>query len=201
MALAPKKDFQVIEIPPIRKERIVLRVVGDTELITHNWNQKAITEMEAKQGGKAREKKAPKVPEDEFQGAFYRLDDGTPACKAIAFKAAAVEAAMTVEGMTKAHVRRTFHVIGELLPIEGEAYMRRDMVRIGMGVADIRYRPGFKTWAVNVPIVYDASIITLEQLIHLFNKAGFSVGVHEWRSEKDGMYGLFHVETAMPAAA
>jgi len=71
--------------------------------------------------------------------------------------------------------------------------MREDTVRVGMGTADLRYRPEFKEWAVNLIIRLNTRSMTLEQLIHLFNQAGFSVGVGEWRPEKDGRNGMFHV--------
>lgn len=63
------------------------------------------------------------------------------------------------------------------------------------GTADIRYRPEFKHWRVKLPIKYNADKISLEQLVNLFNLAGFGVGVGEWRPEKDGQYGMFHVVT------
>jgi hypothetical protein len=31
--------------------------------------------------------------------------------------------------------------------------------------------------------------------VNLFNTAGFGVGIGEWRSEKDGQHGMFHVAT------
>lgn len=190
------KTTGTLVIPEMDERFAILHVVGTSELIIHKWSEKARKEMYDKQTGAAREKKGPKVPEEDYEGAMYRMPDGTPACKAIAFKAAAVDAAMVVEGMTKAHTRRLFHVLGELLPIEGEPYMREDMVRVGMGIADLRYRPGFPSWKVDVPISYDASVVTLNQIVHLFNKAGYSVGIHEWRPEKDGPYGRFKVDGA-----
>jgi hypothetical protein len=71
--------------------------------------------------------------------------------------------------------------------------MREDMVRVGMGTADIRYRPEFTEWSVKLPIKYNADAISLDQLVNLFTLAGFGVGVGEWRPERDGQYGMFHV--------
>jgi hypothetical protein len=31
--------------------------------------------------------------------------------------------------------------------------------------------------------------------VNLFNVAGFAVGVGEWRPERDGSNGMFHVQT------
>ena len=87
-----------------------------------------------------------------------------------------------------------FFVPGELVAIEGEPSMREDMVRVGMGTADLRYRPEFKSWSISLPIEYNADAITLEQIVNLVNLAGFGVGIGEWRPERDGQYGMFHAE-------
>lgn len=200
MASRPPTGVQTLEVPALELRTVHLRIVGDSELITHAWSEKARAQMRDKQMGKAQQKKEPKNPEEEYQAAFYRTADGTadgaPALPTIAFKAAAVNAATQVSGLTKTFLRGAFHVMGELVAIEGEPRMREDMVRIAMGTADIRYRPAFASWAVTLPLRYSTRSVTLEQIIHLFNQAGFSVGVGEWRPEKDGSYGMFHVESA-----
>lgn len=67
------------------------------------------------------------------------------------------------------------------------------MVRIAMGTADIRHRAEFPLWAVKVPVTTNSSIISLEQLVNLFNIAGFGVGVGEWRPERDRHNGTWIV--------
>ena len=81
------------------------------------------------------------------------------------------------------------------MPIEGKSNMREDMVRIGMGTADVRYRPEFKEWRVKLPIRYNEDAISLDQIVNLFNLGGFGVGIGEWRPEKRGVHGMFHVAT------
>ncbi len=184
-----------IEIPPIEIKTYVFRLVGDSPLIVHAWSAKAKQEMLDKQMGKARGKKAPKDPDADYEGCFYRLASGAPGFPTIAFKAAAVNAARQVEGLTMTFLRGAFHTIGELAEIEGTPHMREDMVRVGMGTADIRFRPEWAEWAINLSVRLNTRSLTLEQLTHLFNQAGFSVGVGEWRPEKDGRNGMFHVES------
>lgn len=184
----------VIQIPPIEIKTYVLRIVGDSPLVTHAWSEKAKKEMRDKQMGIPSGAKEPKNPERDYQEAFYRTEDGKPACRTIAFKSAAVDAATQVANLTKVFLRGAFHVVGELVEIEGVPQMREDMVRVGMGTADLRYRPEFLEWAVNLTVRVNSRALTLEQLLHLFNQAGFSSGVGEWRPQKDGQNGLFHVE-------
>lgn len=184
----------VMEIPQIEIKTYVLRIVGDSPLICHAWSKKAKQEMLDKQMGKARGKKEPKNPEQDYAEAFYRTEDGKPAFPTIAFKAAAVNASRQVEGLKMTFLRGAFHTVGELVEIEGTPRQREDMVRIAMGTADIRFRPEFPEWAVNLVVRLNVRSMTLEQLIHLFEQAGFSAGVGEWRPERDGLYGMFHVE-------
>ena len=186
------KNTNVIELPELRKVGVQIRLIGDSPLIVHRFGEKARKMMLDKQMGKAKSGKEAKNPEADYEESMYRTDDGRPGFPAIAFKAAAVNAANDA-GIQKTLARRAFHVAGEIIPIEGEPSMREDMVRIAMGTADIRHRAEFKRWAVTLDVTYNAGIISLEQLINLFQIAGFGVGVGEWRPERNGTYGTFHV--------
>jgi hypothetical protein len=185
---------EIVEMKKINIQLAQIDLVGDSPLIVHAWSAKAKKEMLDKQMKKAKGAKQSKDPNRDYEEAFYRMLDGTPGFPAIAFKASAVSAAgRFVDGMKMTEVRGSFHIPCDLVPIQGEPNMREDMVRVGMGTADIRYRPEFKTWRVSLPIRYNADAISLEQIINLFNHAGFGVGVGEWRPEKDGNNGMFHV--------
>jgi hypothetical protein len=75
--------------------------------------------------------------------------------------------------------------------------MREDMVRLsGIGnPADLRYRGEFVDWSCAISIKYNTNAVTAEQIVNLFNLGGFSVGVGEWRPEKDGRNGMFSIKT------
>ena len=76
--------------------------------------------------------------------------------------------------------------------------MREDMVRVGMGSADIRYRGEFRNWWAELNINFNANgQYSLEQIINIINAGGFACGVGEWRPEKDGQNGTFHVEAGI----
>jgi len=189
-------ENQVVELKKINIQHTVIELVGDTPLIIHAWSEKVKKGMLDKQMKKAKLAQAAKDPQRDYEEAFYRLENGKPGFPAVGFKASAVSASIRFcEGMKGTEVRGSFHIPVELVQIEGEPNMREDMVRIGMGTADIRYRPEFKVWRAKVPIRYNADAISLEQIVNLFNVAGFGVGIGEWRPEKDGSYGMFHVAT------
>lgn len=74
--------------------------------------------------------------------------------------------------------------------------MREDMVRVGMGTADIRYRAEFQNWWADITIQYNKNgAFGLADIVNVINAGGFCCGLGEWRPEKDGDYGRFHVAT------
>jgi len=73
--------------------------------------------------------------------------------------------------------------------------MREDCVRIGMGTADLRYRMQFNKWSADVIIRYNKNgLYSADQIVNMLNLGGFAVGIGEWRVERDGQFGAFHVE-------
>lgn len=208
----PTKQHSSIELPALRLNTVEILLVGDTPLIVHNWSKKAKEEMLGKQMKKAKTAKDAKDPEEDFKSSLYLMEDGRYGFPSVGFKAAAVTACTSVGGITKVAARQAFHVVGERALVEGawngikmsqdlveikggDPQIREDMVRIGMGTADIRYRGEFWPWSSLVTVRHNANVLSTEQIMNLFNTAGFGVGVGEWRSEKDGQYGLFHVAT------
>jgi hypothetical protein len=199
MATAVLEREAPVILPAMEIQVVNLRVHGLSELISHRWSDKAKQMMLDKQTKKASTGKKAKDPEDDYWESLYDFptgkrgrpggDYGFPS---IAFKAAAVRAG-TYSELKMTFLRGAFHVTGEYVKIEGDPVMREDMVRLQSGVADIRYRGGFPEWGATLPIKVNLRAIGLEQLLNLFRIAGFSVGVGEWRPEKDGSYGMFEV--------
>lgn len=189
-----------IELPQLNIKQLTLTLIGDSPLIVHRWSEKAKKEMLDKQMKKAKVAKAAKDPQADYEASLYRLDRGKYGFPVVGFKAAAVNACSHVDGITKVEARGAFHVSGEYAVIDGEPEPREDMVRIAMGTADIRYRAQFRDWKTTLHIRYNANVLSAEQIVNLFNTAGFASGVGEWRPQKNGSYGMFHVATQKEAA-
>jgi len=199
-AKAKTASEQEIKVPTLNIRKLTLTLVGDSPLIVHAWSKKAKQAMLDKQQKKASKGKEIRDPEKDFQESLYHMEGGY-GFPAVAFKAAAVTACSQIDGVKKVFARQTFHILGgDLIQIHGgEPVMREDMVRVGMGTADLRYRGEFKKWWATIDIEYNASAISRDQLVNIFNTAGFGVGVGEWRPEKDGRNGRFHVAGAEEA--
>ena len=77
--------------------------------------------------------------------------------------------------------------------------MRRDIVRLENGVADIRFRAFYPKWKAKVHVQYNKRAISQEQLLALIDAAGFGVGIGEWRpgapKSESGQFGCFCVKT------
>ena len=211
--MAKNNTTTEVIIPAINIQYASIHVVGDSPLIVHKWAEKAKKEILDKQMKKAKTKgHEAKDPVRDFIDSLYWLE-GEPEEKteegfakaiqngvkfgfpATAFKASAVAAGYRA-GVTKDKVsmNAAFHIDDEFVEINGIPEMREDMVRVGMGTADIRYRGEFKEWSATFHVKFNASAISLEQLINLFNLGGFACGLGEWRPEKGGRNGMFHVE-------
>lgn len=195
-----------VEIPELNIGYFTVKIIGDSPLIEHAWSDKAKQMMLDKQMKKASSGREAKDPFMDFCESLYWLD-GKPdnptmedvqnarfGFPTVAFKSAAVDAGYQSGILAKKTTARgTFHIVGEMAEIKGTPEMREDMVRIGMGTADIRYRGEFKKWSTTLTIRYNKNAISMEQIINLINVGGFACGVGEWRPGKDGSYGMFHV--------
>lgn len=184
-----------VQVAPERIDikRMTLRIRGDSALITHAWSAKAKQMMLDKQMMKGKQAKEAKDPIQDYEESIYRLPDGAPGFPSIGIKASAIRGAKSL-GMVMADMKAAFHIDGDLLPIVGEPRMREDMVRVGMGTADIRYRAEFLDWSIDLPISFNARFVSAEQIVAMLDAGGFGTGIGEWRPEKDGQYGRYHVE-------
>ena len=195
-----KKAETIISIPKPKFETFDVKIVGVTELICHKWSEKAIKEMLAKQQGK-KVPKTPKDPEADYLASLYEFahDDGEVwyGFPAVAFKNATVRAAQQFDiPMTTA--RQLFWVYGidnpDFVTLGGEPRMREDVVRLNGKTADLRYRGGFFPWSTTLRVKINAQVIAPETIFNLISQAGFSVGVGEWRPERNGQFGCFEVK-------
>jgi hypothetical protein len=183
----------VVEMKQMRLQRIEVPIIGTSPLIMHAWSRKAKEMMLAKQMKRATTGKVAKDPQMDFEESIYTDATNLPAFPTIAFKAAAVDAAVAMD-FKKTNLRLSFHIDGDMVPIVGsDPTPREDMVRVGMGTADIRYRAQFTTWATLLPVTVNLAMLSVEQLVNLFDAAGFGVGIGEWRPQRDGQFGRFRV--------
>lgn len=126
----------------------------------------------------------------------------------IAFKKSAVMAAYSAGLITNRKLMsRLFHVNAvnsthkgssqelAILNIEEPPELSEDVVKVGpQKAADLRYRPSFRKWSVELELtLIKTGMFTMEDIINAIDMSGFMNGVGEWRIEKDGEFGSYHV--------
>lgn len=218
MATTKSTATEVIEIRPIEWEEIKVRLVGDTPLIMHAWSEKAKRQMlEAQQRTtktKARELRDPvsdfinsmywlsEKPEDETEKGFVdAIEKGARFCFPVtAIKQAGNSAAYRM-GWVKNQMglRGSYFLVGnenQMVEVHSDVpIMREDMVTVGIGGTDLRYRGEFRNWYINLTIRFNKNgLYSKEQILNVINAGGSICGIGEWRPEKDGQYGMYHIE-------
>lgn len=213
----PIKASEVIEIRPIQIKKATIHIVGDSPLIVHAWSEKAKREMLEKQMKVTKTKaKTAKNPVEDFIRSMYWLttmpEEMTESAfnEAIqngarfgfpvtGFKQAAISAAYRMGwAKDKASLRGAFFIDcdeNQMVEIHSDPpIMREDMVKLLGTTADIRYRGEFRNWSADITVSFNENgQYTLEQIINIINAGGYVCGIGEWRPEKDGQYGMFHI--------
>lgn len=188
-------------------------LVGDTPLITHAWSEKAKREMLQKQVKAPKAGKDAKDPQADFVSSLYEMGDGTYGFPATGFKNCILSAAHKDKGIARTGVMAALWLAANMVRVRpalagaicdmplvriygSSPEMREDMVKIGAGlnkVANLAYRAQFTIWAVKIKGRFNAAGLNAEQLAFLISEAGMAYGVGEWRNEKRGMFGAFHL--------
>lgn len=193
-----------IAIPRLNIQHETLRVIGTSALLVHAWSEKVMKQIADAQGSarsnaKGR-KKDPRDPEQEFKDAQYRDSHGNHCVRALALKASMVESVRFIPGNQQGRefpmslAKGIMQVLGDLLPITAnEPIMRRDMARLSSGVSSPVYRPEYFPWGIEFTLMYNADLISLDGILSLFTLAGFHSGLCEWRPERGGNFGMFHI--------
>lgn len=200
-SMSKAKAAIAVNLQPIQRKTVSIRIHGDS-LIAHAWGPKAIKEMLTNQQRSKEEKKIAKQnrekkdPVADYEGARY-LHNGKDVFPSTAFKKAMVDAGFML-GIPRPVIRAAIFVVGEFIEIETKEkpIMREDPVRVGpfnKREADLRYRPEYIEWSATLRIQYREDMFTAEKVAALVQNAGFSIGVGEWRPQKEGQHGRFEM--------
>lgn len=201
--------------------RFSVWLVGDTPLITHAWSEKARREMLQKQVKATKPGKEARDPHADFVSSLYEMGENAYGFPAMGIKNCILSAAHKDKGIARSAVQSALWIDANmvrtrpalagstcdmpLIRIYGSApEMREDMVKIGSGLnktANLAYRAQFTNWAMKITGRYNPTVITAEALAFLIQEAGMSYGVGEWRNEKKGMFGAFHLADIEEEAA
>lgn len=198
-----------------------LWLVGDTPLITHAWSEKAKREMLQKQVKATKAGKDQRDPQADFVSSLYEMGQDKDGNDIYGFPATGVKncilsAAHKDKGIARTSVMSALWIDAAMTRVRpalagavcdmplvriygGAPEMREDMVKIGSGlnkIANLAYRGQFTVWAMNISGRFNASVITPDALAFLIQESGVASGLGEWRNERKGMFGAFHLASA-----
>lgn len=191
-------------------ERLVLKIVGNAPYVQNKFSQKAREQMRQTQeaGSVARKgkKREPKDFQQAYEQALHVSEEGWYGIPAASFRAAMISACRLV-GFKMTLAKLSVFVFADgldadegtpLVRIYGEPEVNESMVRVGMGVADVRWRPMWRKWHAIVRVSYDADQFSTDDVLNLMMRVGMQVGIGEGRPDSKssaGMgWGTFDVE-------
>ncbi len=190
-------------IPPIKFEKARITLVGDTPLLVNRFDEKSKREMEDKTQKRAKGKRDFGSPEEQMKRSLYPVfgKKGVYGIPAGGIRNCAVSASRFIDGLKGTIARGAFQIVddvGGLVPITGPApVIDERIVRVGnFGNKKpcVRYRGRFDKWELTFTVKYNAGVISAEQIANLYENAGFAIGLCEYRPEKNGNCGMFHVK-------
>lgn len=191
-------EKSVVSLKPIEVKTAMFTIEGLSPLIQHKWSEKALRMIREKKAGKKTKTREVCDPAVEAQDATYFTASGQYGVPVGALMKCIIGAAHKDIGVEKTLVRKSVFIKcddpNKVLVMDcDEPKVREDYVRVGGQSADLRYRPEFTDWAVTFEVTYEANSITLTDLANLIERAGFSIGLCEWRPEKGGEFGRFQL--------
>lgn len=193
------KKTTTIDVPELERERIEFTLVGETPLILESMSVKAKQELLMPTGRKTAAMKRTSLKHDpvqEFQDSVYRMEDGPTAIgfPAPAFKAAMVDAAKEIPGVTGEAIKRLVRVSGYRIPVYGVPQIFTTVVRM----ADIKKTPDVRTrailaeWACVLAVEFVRPNLTHTAIANIVSGAGQIIGVGGFRQGKGaGDFGLW----------
>jgi len=154
-------------------------------------------------------------PEEDFINSLYDMGDGSFGFPAMGIKNCILSNAHKDKGIARTAVIAGLWIDADmvrarpalagaicdmpLIRIYGsQPEMREDMVKIGgmTKTANLAYRAQFTHWAMRITGRFNTNTLTPEALTHLIQDGGLATGLGEWRNERKGLFGSFHLADA-----
>ena len=190
-----------IKITPFKISRFQIAIKGLSPLVMHAWSEKAKRMVRMTPTERKKLPKEERTPEETAHECAYRCDDESFGLPIDAFKKAVTSAAHTDDGVAKTVIRKALFVLphdksGNVpLVYDSEPIVTEDKVTVGRGATDLRYRLYFHDWSAVFTIDIDTTQLNVQDVVTLVQRAGYGVGIGDWRPQRDGDKGRFEVDT------
>lgn len=191
-------------------------LVGDTPLIVHAWSEKAKREMLEKQVGAVRSAREKRDPESDYKSSLYEMGSGKYGFPVTGVKNCLLASAHKDKGIARSAVMASLFLDADMVRVgpalagaicdmplvriwSGPPEMREDMVKIGSGlnkIASLAYRGQFTHWGLRISARFNPTILSADALAFIVQESGLACGLGEWRNERRGIFGAFHLADA-----
>jgi hypothetical protein len=200
---------QSLVIKPPNFQSADVKLIGTAPLLQCAFSEKSRQKIKStqEQGTQAKKgnKKDPKDFMECFNGAMHRGPKGEYGHPAGAFRNAMISACRMV-GFKMTHAKLAVFVDADFFDAaEGTPLVRLNVgdpeysemaVRNATGVVDLRPRPMWREWSIDLRVRFDADHFTLQDVVNLLNRAGYG-GIGEGRPDSkmsNGMgFGTFRI--------
>lgn len=174
-------------------------LVGTAPLVINRFAGKAAIMAQQAQGSASKKgkKRDPKDFVALYEAARHRSTEGWDGIHAGAFRAALISACrlvgfkMTIAKLSVSVIADGFDAEGTpLVKIEGTPEMVTHTTRNATGVVDVRARPMWKKWSVNLRVQFDADQFSPQDVTNLLLRVGSQVGIGEGRPDSKMSCGM-----------
>lgn len=197
-----KPTTSVVSISAPRIETASFRLIGTSPLVQARFSAKAkqmmMEKMAAGPTSKGKKVRDARNFDQDCRDAMHVGVDGRAGVPAGAFRNAMISACrlvgfkMTLAKLSVFVQADTFDAVDgvPLVHLNGD-WERLDMhTRNATGVVDIRVRPMWREWWIDLRVQFDAEQFTLTDVSNLLMRAGVQVGIGEGRHDSKSSTGL-----------
>jgi len=196
MAKIEKTNQTIVQLQELKKEKIVVEIIGLTPLMMEKMDMDVVERYNLKKGKKLSEKDD-KLEEEKYETKKHFTDDGKIGFPSTGFLKGMVEVAPYIDGLDKKRVRGSIRIMNDIIPIKYKSEIKDIKWGKTSGITKSPrkiIRPKYTDWSCKLEIVYNSTNISVEQVINLLNWAGFQMGIGGFRPEHSGTYGQYEVK-------
>lgn len=193
-----------VKVTPLKIDRFVIPIIGLSDLITNCIGPEVRKTLKGGLNeGEIQPEKEDRDPQKEFQNSIYRMSetDWSPAFPGIGIRKALIVAAKRMGAGVGTKVAANVFVDDEMiaildrLPKKDQATIRMEQGGKSGGLA-VSNRARFERgWRMRVWVSFNASMFTRNEIVNLFEAAGFGIGIGCRRPELEGTNGRWMVDT------
>jgi len=186
-----------IIIPPPSFAIVDAVIIGNGPLVVERFAKKAELMMKmAEKSAKRKPREARNYDLEAKNAKYFDMRKGWEGFNAAAFRTAMISACRLV-GFKMTLAKLCIFIVADgydadgipLVRIYGEATPFQINTRNATGVIDIRSRPMYKEWAINLKIKYDTDQFSEHDIYNLLMRVGLQVGIGAGRPDSKSSSG------------